>query len=501
MRHLGGARLLILLGTVMVAACNPVAGDEVDPPPRATDRAPAAQDRSLLAVPVEASITPLKAELERVVPRRLWAINKREQRCIKPQRVKVFGERINITPPIACTIVGQVTRGGLRLRGEGQDIVVDMPITARVSARDVGGVLKGETATANAMVHARIRLDVRPDWRMAGTARIRYGWTRPPGIDFLGQRITFTEQADRELAPVIRDVERQINREIARIDLRRQAEAVWRQSFTTLELNRDNPPAWMRITPQKILFGGHELNGQRLTLRLGVEAIGETFVSGQPEAPQPTALPPLERATITPRLDVLVPVIADYAQLQPVIARALAKRAAQPFDLPAIGLVDASFDDVAVYGTPQGRIAVGVTLEARARSRQGEPTHGRLWLTARPVNNPGSAEVRFTDVKVDGNTDGLYGDLLLTLARDAQFAPTISDALTQNFARDVASLEGKIRAAIAERREGAFIIRTSVDRFETGTLAAYGNGLYLPVRLTGAANVAFRPVTGNTVSR
>jgi hypothetical protein len=492
MNAAGRKTMLAGLGAALLTACNPAASSDVAAPPRATDRAPLPKDLSLIAVPVEASIAPLKGELERAVPRTLWTINKREKRCIKPQRVNMLGESFNITPPIACTIIGQVTRGRLRFRGQGRDIIIDMPITARVSARDVGGVLKGETATASAMVHARVTLDLRPDWRMSGKARLRYGWTRAPGIDFLGQRITFTEQADRALAPVVRDIEQQVAREVGRIDLRGEAAKVWQQAFTVLELNRQNPPVWMRVTPQRVLFGGYQLEGQMLSLQLGVEAIGETFVAARPEPPAPTPLPNLVAAKVAPRFDLRVPVIADYTALEPVIARALANRSARPFDVPALGPVDASFGKVTAYGTTGGRIAVGIALEAKAASRKGETTKAMVWVTAQPVNAPGSAEVRFTNVEVTGNSDGLFGDVALALARDPQFAPVIAEALTQNFARDLESLQGKIRAAVAERQEGALHIVTTVDSFETGEIKAYGTGLYLPVRMIGAAKVDVR---------
>src|SRR3546814_9538674 len=74
-----------------------------------------------------------------------------------------------------------------------------MPLHAKISARDVGGVLKGETATGAAMAHARVRIELTPDWRTRGKARITYGWTKAPGIDFLGRRIIFTDQADEKL--------------------------------------------------------------------------------------------------------------------------------------------------------------------------------------------------------------------------------------------------------------------------------------------------------------
>jgi len=488
-KRLGFASLL----AATLTACDP-AGGGAEAPPRATDKAPSPSQTSLIAVPIDADIGPLKRELERAIPKTLWTIDRREKACVAPQRVKLFGKKLKVTPAIPCTIVGQVTRGPLRLRGEGEEIVVDVPLTATISARDVGGVLKGETATGAAMAHARVRIELTSDWKTRGRARITYGWTKAPGIDFLGKRITFTDEADAKLKPVVAGVEREVNREIAKLDIRRQAADVWRQSFTTLELNRENPPVWMRVTPRRILYGGYRLNGQKLNLNLGIEGVTETFVSNRPADPAPTPLPKLVRAAPKPHLDVRVPVIADYAQLQPVVDRALAKRAKRPFVLPELGPMDVAFGKSTIYGAPGGRIAVGVDVEARLESRKGEPTRGRIWMTAIPRNAAGSAEVRFTDLVINGDSDGVGGDLLILLGRSEGFAPLIADALTQNFAGDLEKLQGKIRRAVGQRREGAFLIRTRIDGFAIGEIKAYGNGLYLPVQMTGGAAVDYRPV-------
>src|SRR3546814_6877994 len=77
---------------------------------------------------------------------------------------------------------------------------------------------------------------------------------------------------------------------------------------------------------QRILYGGYRLDGRRVNVDLGLEAITESFVSARPADPSPTPLPRLVRETPKPHFDVRVPVIAAYAQLQPVVDRALAKR-------------------------------------------------------------------------------------------------------------------------------------------------------------------------------
>ena len=175
---------------LLLAGCS--GRRHVEPPPRATDAVPVPRESSVIAVPIDADPAAITRAIEQAVPRTLWTIDRHLDRCVPPQRLKVFGKRLKVTPTIGCTIVGVVTRGPIRLHGAGHDIVADVPIHARISARDVGGVLKGETATGSAMAHARIRLTINPDWTPHGTVALHYDWTAPPGIDFLGQRITFT---------------------------------------------------------------------------------------------------------------------------------------------------------------------------------------------------------------------------------------------------------------------------------------------------------------------
>jgi hypothetical protein len=66
-------------------------------------------------------------------------------------------------------------------------------------------------------------------------------------------------------------------------------------------------------------------------LALGLDATIEAKVGKRPDPPALTALPPLAPLAKTPGLAVLyLPVVADYDVLEPVIDKALAKRAARP---------------------------------------------------------------------------------------------------------------------------------------------------------------------------
>lgn len=487
--------LVTILAVPLLAACDRDRG--LAAPPRATDGIPSPDMASRLAVPVDIPIAELRRAVEAELPRRLWSIDQRLDNCVPPQRVEVLGARVKIAPRISCQIVGNVTRGRVRMRGQGETLIIDLPIDARIGARRIGGTALRETAQGSALAHARVRVRLGDDWRPRADVELSYGWRDAPHVDFLGQRIAFAREADRELRPMVAQIERTIERELSRVSVRDQAESAWRQAFVVLELNQRNPPVWMRVTPQRVGSGGYRFAGDRLRLTLGVEALTETFVGDRPQPADVAPLPPLTRlGRGSEGLALSVPVVADYAQLAPVLQRALARRAQRPFNLPAVGPVRASFGTLALYATDGGRVALGlpiaITPQQGVAARVGT-VRGYVWATARPVNEPGSVRVSFADLEVRGDTDSAGADMLLDLARDPALMNELAASLTQSFERDVADLRGKVERAIAGRREGDFTISASLDTIETGSIVATGQGLYLPVRASGSANVRWRP--------
>lgn len=486
---IGIALALLLIGVALIVT---IGSHKVEPPPRVTDPIEAPRQLSAIAVPLDVDTAVLTQALERAIPRTLWSIHRKVDACVPAARVKLLGAKIKVTPALGCTIVGTVTRAPIRLRGAGEEIIADVPIRAEISARDVGGILAGETATGSAMAHARIRLTLLENWTARATVRLAYDWTDAPGIDFFGQRITFTDKADERLAPIVLELERTLPREIAKLNIRARVSDAWAQSFTSLQLNAQAPPVWMRITPQRLSYGGYRVSGGTLRLRLGMEAMTETFVGPRPQDPTPIPLPPLTRQAGGERLRFFIPVTADYAQLEPVILKALVKRSQRPFHVPGIGSLAARFEKVTGYATTGGQIALGITLAAR-RPGESADTRGIVWITTRPVNAENSQRVSFTELAVDGDTDGIGGDVLVRLVNTPGVSGVVAESLTQNFTDDFRKLLEKVERAIVEKRAGDFVIRADIGTVRTGVLKVGGQGLYLPVWADGAARVSYLP--------
>ena len=265
-----------LLATPLVlAGCQKHAGNPA--PPKVETPADLPNETSRIVVPLSADLGNLERALDAEAPRELWHIDQHQDDCVKAKRVDIGIAKVKVVPNLGCRIVGQVTRGRIVVTGRGDTLFITFPVNAQIAAKDVGGIAS-KTATGSATIHAIARLSMVGNWQPSAKVDIQYDWREAPGVDFLGKRITFVDKADERLRPVVAKLEQTLPRELAKLHLREQLDGVWRQGFTVISLNKDNPPAWMRITPQKLGFGGYNVNGRRVEMTLAAEALTETFV-------------------------------------------------------------------------------------------------------------------------------------------------------------------------------------------------------------------------------
>lgn len=465
-------------------------------PPRVTTPIVIQHEQSRVVVPVRAPLSRLTAATESALPRTLWEIEKSGVACIRAARVKLGDRRIKITPDLKCTITGKVTRGPVRLVSAGKArqnrLRLVMPVNAQLGARNVAGFLR-ETADASAVVTADIDVGVAPDWRPTATVRLAYDWKDPPHIDFLGQRIDLTSKADPRLRAVLDKLERQIARDLAQLDLRRVVDAAWRAGFTDISVNRANPPVWMRVTPVALGYGGHRVTGKDLELTLALAAKVEGFVGDRPDRPVPTSLPPPSRMGSATGLQLSLPVVADYRELEPIVLKALTKLNAKGIDLPSVGRVEARFHQATIYPTEGGRVAVGIEADVRRAGSSRRPLRGVVWLSAVPVNAPGATRIEWQDLKLEARTDRGSVNLLLELFRSRLVGEEVRQALALNLQGDYDKLLVKARAAIAQKQIGDVRLAATIDEVTHGQLVVAGQGLFLPVTARGAAVLRYAP--------
>ncbi|WP_284124684.1 DUF4403 family protein [Parerythrobacter aestuarii] len=492
--------LLVLVGigavTVWYLLETRVRIESYDKPQR-VESAPGIDDgETVLVTTIGVPLETLRRALETDVPRRLWAVDRQMDTCVPQKNIKVLGQKLGKTPKVKCRVTGQVDRGRISLVGKGNRLVARIPVNATVTARDIGGVIKQETATGSAVMELSVRLSVGRDWRAQSDLDLDYRWTNEPGIDILGQRVTFTKPADRELQQVMRGVERALNREIGRIAIKPRVEQLWTQGFATLSLSRENPPVWLTIAPQEAGVGSFRVRGKELVTDVFVMAHTRVYVGARPADPERRKLPRNSGVEQGGGFAATVPVMADYAQLEPVILRALGNLAEKGIEREDLGRVEIDFESVEVFATGGGRIAVGIQAEAepvgKRTGRSWGRSKGEVWLTGKPVTVAGSELVRIEDLRIFGDMDLMTGDALVRIIQMEEIRSAIEAALVEDFQADYARIVEQVRAGLADVDAGDMRLSFTLDSIEHGKIGVYGSGLYMPVQAQGSVTADVR---------
>ena len=148
-----GAQLVrwLALGLFLLApaGCSSASGSTDDAPPRADDPIVFPDEPSQIAVDLAVDLAQIETALESEVPRQLWQIDRPKSECVSSKKVDLAIVEVK-SPKIECRIIGKVTRGRLRVSGSGDRLMVRVPVTGTIMARDVAGIFKGETATGAA---------------------------------------------------------------------------------------------------------------------------------------------------------------------------------------------------------------------------------------------------------------------------------------------------------------------------------------------------------------
>ncbi|WP_299295709.1 DUF4403 family protein [uncultured Erythrobacter sp.] len=494
--------LIGLIALVVLIACAViyfiwfyVRIEEYPVPVRADIEVPYKQQDSIVVSSVSLPMNAIRRGLEKDVPRKLVSINERVDDCVPRETVRIFKQNLFRTPRFGCDLVGEIRRGSITFaQGRGSTLSARMPINATIEIRNIGDVIKRETATATAIVTMRARLGIGRRWQLQPNIDLSYEWFEEPGIDFMGQRIRFTKQADRELAKILPQIERQLAAQIASTNVRPEVEKLWRQAFTVESINREDPPVWMRLSPNGAGVGTLQVGGNRLSLDVMLRANAELFVGDEPNRPEPTALPANMGIPRGSGYSLTVPVLADYDQVEPVILRALKRLAERGIERGNLGRLDVSFENVEVYATERGRIAVGIDAVVEPigniTGRIWGRSRGTIWLTAEPISKPGSEIIRVRGLEVYGDMDRDVGDLLVRVIASDEVRTEIEDALVEDFQKDYQEILDRARKGLRTIKVGSVTLSFGVDSVEHGTITPTGQGLFMPVSATGSARIS-----------
>lgn len=476
--------VLPILGLLVLASCNR-AGSNPEPVRVETPFALPAQD-STIAVPVTARVIDLERLLNARVPMTFDSTAAQQAACAKPGTLRRIG----------CQFSGTVTRGPISVSAVDANVIkLTMVLDGAIAARELARFVGEAPVSAAAQVEALVRLDMVDNWQPQARVGIGYQWVRAPGMAVFGQRVSLAGAADPLVARLIAELEAAVPESLERLQPRQRLEALWAQGFAVLPLNPGMPPVWLRLAPQRLYFNNYSINGDVLTLAIGASAVAQSFVGSEPKPLPATPLPP--QAEVPPnalaQFRLQLPVVADYAGLERLVAANLKPLEAGPMQVRGLGAVTATFGKVQIHETSGGRVAIGLDITA-GTPRQWLKPSGTVWMTVKPVLLPGSQQLDIGAVAITGNPDNASFRMLLAVARSRLVRDQIAKAMSRDFSAERDRALASARETLADRRVGEFRLAATIDSVDNGGLVVMGQGLALPVTAQGTARLTLDPV-------
>jgi hypothetical protein len=460
-----------------------------EPPPAPTpteirSEVTLANQTSTIFIPVSGSLKIFEDMLNNDVPRRIATIDEPQKVCLKTKS--------KLIPDIKCTLTGTIDRGPIRLTGSGQKLKITIPINARVQARNIGGIIKRETATGSMLVTMHLRLSLSGDWRPSAKVDVNYAWRKKPGINVLDRRIEFTSRVDPEVRKIATQIERRLPRLINSLNARQKAQSIWREGFTSARAKSD-PEIWVSFKPEQIGYAGYTVRGGRLIVTLAARAQTKTIFGPRPDDPEITPLPSLMRNLPPSGIFVNVPFHIPYSVLQKPVEQALDLGTFQTVRLEDGSAAEARFNDVEIFGVDGGKIAIGIGLTVKEPIRWLGDVEGKIWIVARPRLDIPNKTIGISNLSVISRTDSrLFNAIVGAVSKDeidAELIGKISYDFTANYNDGLKKADDWLKA---EPLEG-FVFRGRLIDAKLERLHILPEGLIVQAQASGTGRMYYAP--------
>lgn len=371
---------------------------------------------------------------------------------LRDQRVKCGIGRCRLD--LVATRTGPVTAAA-----DNGVLAIGIPfaVTAQLATPGLLSFLHA-SGTGQGVATAQTGLTLQPGWRLAsdvtGTVRLDNGHLRAgPVVTNIADVWNGNQEA------LSRPLWRLLDRQIARIDLKKPVATFWRRAFMPLRVGKA-PASWLVLRPEGIGVAQPVIRDGTVTLSLSVTARGQVVARNIPPANPPVPLPPAApMAAPSSVFSFSVPFLLPYGEASQLALAALRKKP------PRVAGMTLRFSQLAVL--PSGR---DVVVETRFCAAPGwDPTGwlascGTVWLRGVPRFDAVSGTIRVTDLHYDvGSADAVLRGLRALAGN--RLAALLGAHLAFDERQPIARLKAEIAAALAKPEGRDVVISGRLDSF------------------------------------
>lgn len=278
---------------------------------------------SSLSMPIAVSLAKLERLANERLPSRLATIRENDRVCVESKwlktRIPFTGEwlKTKVTPAIKCDIVGYVDRrGNLSVSGNEHSITISIPLHASISARDIGGVIASETATADVTIFVTGTPGLDSDWNPVLELETDFRWDNRPTLELFGfVDVTIGSKVEPRLRERLERLEDEVGEMLPALGVRERVAKAWREIQDPVRLS-ESPEAYLLFRPARVGFSGIQIAENRLRTYVGVEGNTNVVIGPKPSV-EPVQLQPVELIDgADPGFSLNVPVFIHEEELQ-----------------------------------------------------------------------------------------------------------------------------------------------------------------------------------------
>jgi hypothetical protein len=402
-----------------------------------------------------------------------------------PRRFGNIDERITLAESNRKSFAFELTREPFTVGFDADTVVLTSVVHYKGRGwydPPIGPTVNGECGTEGPPPRARLTLRLvprlTPDWHIQARSRVD---TIVPlsatdrdqckvsflNYDVTGRVLDGAAKALKALLP-------QVDREIARIDIRTPLEKIWADLQQPIRITDS---LWLLLGPEAVHLGPVEGTRETVGATVGILATPR-IVTGPRPVRTITPLPPLGPMREDEGFSLPVEATFDYA----VMSDALTKRLRGHSVKAAGGRLEVK--KVTVIGVGGGRLAVGLDFGGTAT--------GRIWLVGTPRYDPASGLITVPDLDFDATSAGmlvqgvawLKGDQIREFVRSQATVP-VGDVLKLIETMALKEMNRTLARGVE--------LRTRIDASEAAGILVRANGLVIRARAIGAARLDLTP--------
>lgn len=226
---------------------------------------------------------------------------------------------------------------------------------------------------------------ITPDFKFKSNTTLKKFET-PDACEITVFKYDATSLLRKEVTKVLKDLENDIDKQIAGIDIRSSIADAWKSLSDPLSMNGYG---YLMLTPTSISLGKVRFDGKEALVDLHLTAKPKV-VSAAPSNTSAAALPKLSTHKNSDGFDISLDVIANYDSLSAIFTREIKGQKVVIKDNEVI------FDQVKVHGANKNQLNIEVTFSGKKK--------GVLYLTGTPVFDAEKQIISFPDLQFDIKT-------------------------------------------------------------------------------------------------